>query len=401
MNEKNKKAIIIGCGIAGTTLALSLEKIGVKSTIYEAELSPPSFGILSLTTNGLQVLKFLDIFESKDKINEEAKIFFYDDKGKTKFSMAFGKFLIETFGSGMIIIRREELINSLINKVKSKGMPIQFGKKLIDVKENGNKVTAYFKDETFAESDFLVGCDGMKSNTRKTVFPEANSPTYSGFVGVATELTKGTKHDFSDYAFHMTFGKKTFSGSTVDNHGNRTWWSFLPFPESSLKTELKKISNPEWTQKLLQIHSDDPKIKEFINLSNERYVLIPIYDLPHLEKWHTQRICLIGDAAHGTSPHIGQGAAISMEDAVVLAKCIRDIPSLENAFEKFEELRKPRAERIVKEAQNTGKFVLTKNPIKRRFSNILLSLTLRESAVKKRQNWIFSYTIDWNKKIKI
>ena len=135
--NRDQNVIIIGCGIAGTTLALSLEKIGVKSTIYEAESSSPSFGILSLTANGLQVLKFLDIFEDKDNINEEAKIFFYDDKGKTKFSMAFGKFLMDTFGSGMIILRREELINFLIKKVKSKKIPIQFGKKTCQCKRNG------------------------------------------------------------------------------------------------------------------------------------------------------------------------------------------------------------------------------------------------------------------------
>lgn len=352
-----------------------------------------------MTANGLQVLKLLDVFEDKDDINEEAKILFYDNKGKTKFSMEFGKFLKDTFGSGMIILRREELINSLIKKVESKEIPIEFGKKLVDVKEMENKITAYFEDGTFAEADFLVGCDGMKSKTRKSVFPKANSPIYSGSVAIATELPKGAKHDFTDYAFHMTFGKQTFSGSTVDNIGNRVWWSYLAFPESSLKTELKKISNSEWTKKLLQIHKDDPKIKEFIALSKEDYVSIPLYDLPHLETWHNEKICLIGDAAHGTSPHIGQGAAISMEDTVILAKCIRDIPNMENAFEKFEQLRKPRAEKIVKEAQNTGKFVLMKNPIKRRFSKILLSLTLSVSAFKKRQNWIFSYKIDWDEKI--
>ena len=398
--NKDQNAIIIGCGIAGTTLALSLEKIGIKSTIYEAEPSPPSFGILSLTSNGLQVLKLLDIFENKDEINEEAKIFFYDNKGNTKFSMNFGKFLKETFSSGMIILRREELINSLIKKVTSKGIQIEFGKKLVNVKETKNGVSAYFEDGTSVESDFLVGCDGMKSKTRKTVFPKANSPAYSGSVAIATEIANGIKHDFADYAFHMTFGKQTFSGSTVDDKGNRTWWSYLTFPESSLKTELKKVSNSEWTKRLLQIHKEDPKIKEFIKLSKEDYVPIPLYDLPHLETWHNERVCLIGDAAHGTSPHIGQGAAISLEDAVVLAKCIRDIPILEESFEKFEQLRKPRAERIVKEAQNTGKFVLMKNPIKRRFSKIFLSLTLSVSAFKKRQNWIFSYKIDWDEKIK-
>ena len=69
-------------------------------------------------------------------------------------------------------------------------------------------------------------------------------------------------------------------------------------------------------------------------------------------------MCLIGDAAHAPLPYIGQGAAISIEDAVVLAKCLRDIPNIEESFAKFESLRKGRAEKIVKESQKSAKIYL-------------------------------------------
>ena len=77
--------------------------------------------------------------------------------------------------------------------------------------------------------------------------------------------------------------------------------------------------------------------------------------IPHLPTWHKNTICLIGDAAHATSPYVGQGAAMAMEDAVILSMCLRDIPDVNDAFTKFEKLRKKRTEKIVKTSQQSGK----------------------------------------------
>lgn len=109
-------------------------------------------------------------------------------------------------------------------------------------------------------------------------------------------------------------------------------------------------------------------------------------------------MCLIGDAAHAPLPYIGQGASISMEDAVVLAKCLRDIPNIEQSFAKFEFLRKERAEKIVKESQKSAKIYLNTGFMGKLF-RVFSFFILQESNFKRGQNWIFLYKIDWDEKV--
>ncbi len=89
---------------------------------------------------------------------------------------------------------------------------------------------------------------------------------------------------------------------------------------------------------------------------------------------------------------------MAMEDAIILAKCLRDIPNWNNAFEKFEKLRKERTEKIVKTSEQSGKFMTSTNPIGKLFRRMLLPSLIKSYA--KRLDWIFSYKIDWDEKIK-
>jgi len=76
-------------------------------------------------------------------------------------------------------------------------------------------------------------------------------------------------------------------------------------------------------------------------------VALNAYDLPTVRRWHTDTMVLVGDAAHAASPAAGQGASMTIEDSVVLAKCLRDIPSFPEAFRTYERLRRPRVEQMV------------------------------------------------------
>ena len=136
----------------------------------------------------------------------------------------------------------------------------------------------------------------------------------------------------------------------------------------------------------------------FIKSTENKHVRIPLYVIPHLSTWHKDHICLIGDAVHATSSFTGQGAAMAMDDAVVFAMCLRDIPQLNQAFTKFEKLRKKRVERMVKTSQQSDKFMTTTNPIGKLFRKLLLSYSIK--SYTKKLDWIFSYKIDWDEKIK-
>ena len=395
--SKDQNAIIIGCGIAGPSIAIMLKRIGIDSEIYESEKNTSDFGILSFTPNAVRSVKTLGIYDML-QADPSPNVYFYNHHGKQiKMPDMITELKKAKVDNGMML-RRSHVIQTLSQKAIQDGIPIHFEKKLVDILEENSHIAAIFSDGTQAKGDFLIGCDGPFSKTRKIVMPEVSSPTYSGRIWIGVDADTLVQHNLSPNAFHMTFGKKVYSGTIVFSDKKTIWWTNVPCSSDKLR-EFKALSPENLTQKLLELHKDDHElILEFIKSTKNRHIRIPLCVIPHLDNWHKGRVCLIGDAAHATSPFIGQGAAMAMEDAIVLAMCLRDIPNMNNAFEKFEKLRKERTEKIVKTSEQSGKFMTSTNPIGKLFRRVLLPSLIK--SYTKRLDWVFSYNIDWDKKIK-
>ena len=107
-----------------------------------------------------------------------------------------------------MMLRRSHVIQILTQKAAEKEIPIHFEKKLVDILEKNDHVVAIFSDGTQAKGDFLIGCDGPFSKTRKIIMPEISSPTYTGRIWIGGDVRDLVQHDLSPNAFHMTFGKK-------------------------------------------------------------------------------------------------------------------------------------------------------------------------------------------------
>jgi FAD-dependent urate hydroxylase len=105
-------------------------------------------------------------------------------------------------------------------------------------------------------------------------------------------------------------------------------------------------------------------------------------------------VCVIGDAAHAMLPSAGQGASMAMEDAVVLAKCLRDRKSPVEAFAAFEERRKDRVEKVAKNARRNSNRKAPSNVVTRKFRDLVLPffLTMGVKSAKR----TYSYTVDWD-----
>jgi 2-polyprenyl-6-methoxyphenol hydroxylase-like FAD-dependent oxidoreductase len=120
----------------------------------------------------------------------------------------------------------------------------------------------------------------------------------------------------------------------------------------------------------------------------------PTYDFPTVRTWHNDRMIIIGDAAHAASASSGQGASMAIEDAVVLAKCLRDEPRVQDAFARYEQLRR---ERIVAQGKKNGD---GKTP--GLFGRVVRDLVLRlmfsseRSGATKAMDWIFDHRLDWH-----
>jgi 2-polyprenyl-6-methoxyphenol hydroxylase-like FAD-dependent oxidoreductase len=124
------------------------------------------------------------------------------------------------------------------------------------------------------------------------------------------------------------------------------------------------------------------------------------HDMPSVPTWHRGSMVIVGDAAHATSPASGQGASMAIEDAVVLAKCLRDLPDIRQAFAAYEQLRRERVERVVAQGgrSSSGKAA---GPIARVLRDLMLPVFLKRAAGGGERSlaWMYGYHIDWDEKM--
>jgi FAD-dependent urate hydroxylase len=124
----------------------------------------------------------------------------------------------------------------------------------------------------------------------------------------------------------------------------------------------------------------------------------PTYDIPTVRTWHRDGMVLVGDAVHAASPASGQGAAMAFEDAVELARCLRDRPSVTEAFAAYEQLRRRRVEAVVARGKRTGD-AKAPGPVGRwvrdRLVMPLVASSMRRSGAT-RDAWLTGHHIDWD-----
>ncbi|WP_420545849.1 FAD-dependent oxidoreductase [Nitrosopumilus sp.] len=304
----------------------------------------------------------------------------------------------------------EKIIENIINECMKhlpqeygnlciENIKIEWGKKLKKIEsEKGQGITAYFEDGTETKGDLLIGCDGIHSKTRTLMMPDFPSPTYTGTVLVGGIIDDLMQTSLAPNTYHMTFGKNLHFGNLFEKLGRKLWWTYVPYPEDSVKNRTK-VSWDEWKKKLLFLLKDEHlTVRKSIEMTKETLLYLPIYNIPHLPTWHKGHVCLIGDAAHAISPHAGQGATMAIEDAVVLAKCLRDIYDIQDAFSKYQQLRKDRVEKMISMARRSGGMFTTTNPIGKIVRNAISPFMIKLST--KGFDEIYGYKVDWDKKIK-
>jgi 2-polyprenyl-6-methoxyphenol hydroxylase-like FAD-dependent oxidoreductase len=396
MANNQRKALIIGCGIAGPVTALFLQRAGIEATIYEAQPAPQdeAGAFLVLAPNGVNVLKTLGLDgEIQAAGFPFAGMRFLNGAGKAIGQMD-NRDDVARYGAGSVLIKRGQLHRRLREAALRQGIQVEFGKKLtgLDLPPGGG-VIAHFADGTTATGDFLIGCDGIHSRTCRLILPDAPPPQYTGLVDCGGFTRVPGLADTGGW-MHMIFGQRAFLGYCVTPDGEVFWFNNTPHPSEPARDELQAITGEAWRQRLLALHADDPEpVPAILAATTGEIGKWPVYDIPFLPTWHKGPVCLVGDAAHATSPHAGQGASMALEDAIVLAKCVRDIPDLERAFIAYQLLRKERVEEITLQARRTGQSKSTQNPLALWLRDHLLPLFLRLGERANRQ--VFEYRVAW------
>jgi 2-polyprenyl-6-methoxyphenol hydroxylase-like FAD-dependent oxidoreductase len=389
-----RTALLIGGGIAGPAAAMALQKAGIDPVIYEARPAGAdgAGAFLTLAPNGADALRAIEADAPALAAGfPTPAIVLRSWTGKYLGSGPTG----QRGGMPSQTLKRAGLYMALHEEAARRGVRIERGKRLVDAKQVGDEVRAVFADGSEAVGDMLIGCDGVHSALRRIIDPAAPSPSYAGLIN-SGGYASGVPVDAAPGGYEMIFGKQAFFGYTVAPGGEVWWFANVPRRGEPSRDELAAIPGDQWRRQLLQLYAADagPAVA-LIESTPDLMAVSPIHTMPRLPAWHAGRMIVIGDAAHAPSPTSGQGASLSIEDAVVLAQCLRDLPGPEEAFTRFEALRRPRVERIIKAAARINNSKAA-GPVGRHLRDAILPLVFKAAANSKQATRPFEHHIDWD-----
>lgn len=371
-------ALIIGGGIAGAVTALALKKAGITPTVYEAyPTGADDVGaFLTIMNNGLDALRAVEAHQPViDNSFAANAVENFDADGELVDRQIIGD---DVDINGPRTLTRATLYRVLHGEVARRGVDIVHGKRLVAAETNQTgRVVARFADGTEVEGDFLIGADGIHSATRSIIDSEAPRPRYAG-LNIAYGYAHGDHLPAAANSYRMIFGKEAFFGYTTEPGGQTYWFARLPGAE--LTAEQIAQTTPDQSKRRLidAFACDKTPAAQIVEATGEAIFLSNAYDVPETPNWHAASMVVVGDAAHAASPAAGQGASMAIEDSVILAKCLRDLPDARQAFQTFEGHRRERVERLVAASAQQGTRS-TKGPVK------------QES-----REWLYRHHIDWD-----
>ena len=361
--DVNRRALIIGAGPAGSTAAIALTRIGIEVRVFErqSELVRAGAG-LGVQSNALRALQKLGVGERIVDAGTELRAQeICDIRGRVMFSFPQGE-VADEYGTPTISLLRSDVQRALLDAIPEGAL--RMGAECVRVEQDEDGVSATFADGSVERGALLVGADGGRSVVRRHVYGEPDRPPrYSGFTSWRAVAQIGAGALPQDTSRTFLGAGKQFVMFPVG--GERIYWGLMKGePEGGRDA-------PEELRPLLLAHLRGfPEVaRALVEATDPADVLrTDVHDRDPERTWHRGRVLVIGDAAHMTTPFAGQGAGISMEDAVVLAKelsltqGLRDQRMLGSALASFERARKPRCEGIVSTSRRRGQLFSWSNP---------------------------------------
>lgn len=373
--------IIIGGGIGGLCTALALRRKGFGVQVYEtvSEIKAAGAGII-LASNAMNVLARLGLAAQLHDVGLTLeRLELTDAAGKALFRVASRAELMRDYGAPIVAALRARLYERLLNALPPDIVVTNKHFERYATSDTG--VTAYFADGTQAQGDILIGADGIRSAVRRQLLPNIGL-RYSGqtsYRGVANIAMRGTLAE----AAREAWGSQIRVG-LVPVGFEQTYW-FTSEPTAAGGSDADKASAK---RRLLAWAGEfaEPTAEIIANTPDASLIRTDMYDLPPLPTWHSGRVALLGDAAHATTPNLGQGGCQAIEDAFVIAEVLHKHGATDphSAFIEYEHIRKPKAEMIVARSRQFGALVHMKYGWQRVLRNG--ALRLMPAALGQRQN---------------
>jgi FAD-dependent urate hydroxylase len=391
------RALVIGAGVAGPVLAIALKRVGIDVCLFEREQSDERRGgsWLTFQANGMDALRAIGLAEPVESLGFDLDtIRFVNGRGRTLGRMPLAA--PRSDGQLSQMMRRDDLYRVLTQLAVEYGIEVQHGKRLVDATPDGPGVRASFADGTTATGDLLVGCDGTHSRVRTIIDPDAAAPRYVPVLNIGGYVP-GFTVDVPPREVRMQFGTRCFFAWMPTPDGGTVWFANPPLADEPAHGVLSGMSDEGWRAWLHTLMDGDVgPAPEIIDAAPGPMFGWATYDLPVVRRWHRARMLIIGDAAHATAPSAGQGASMALEDAVILAKCLRDESDVDAACTLFEAVRRRRVERIVKHGAR-GTNSKAAGPIGRIVRDALLPIAFARAARDggRSMTWLQGHHIDF------
>ncbi|EJU02892.1 FAD/NADP-binding domain-containing protein [Dacryopinax primogenitus] len=357
----SQSVIIIACGIAGSVLAMLLKHKGFSPIIYERHAEIQQAGIsLGLSPQTFKVLNILGLAEKLITLGVPLDEFvtWSELRGEIIGRKDAPANALKWLGWPQITISRSTYARFLYDSAVERSVEMHFSKKLVDVKQDGDKVHAVFEDGTEAQGDLLVGCDGLHSAVRNVLFGK-EEVKYSGLIQVGGFAPIPDAFKSAKSIFYQVFGEGAHFLASRVSDTQVAWATTIPQPTET-QEDWRRMSLAETKEmvKHLQVSTWNHGPSELVNSATfvTRYGL---YERPILPVWHKGRVVLVGDAAHPTGPHMGQGSNQAMEDCYHIVRLLCKAESwtnttLEAAFTEYERIRIPIVTKSVGQAKIQG-----------------------------------------------
>jgi 2-polyprenyl-6-methoxyphenol hydroxylase-like FAD-dependent oxidoreductase len=337
---------IVGAGMGGMTAAATLSRIGFDVRLYEQATRFERIGAgIQMMPNSMKVLRGIGVeerlrqtaFEPYSHLNREW------DTGRVKRELPMPESL---FGAPYLCMHRADLHQALSGAVPEDILRLR--KKLVGLSESRRRITLSFADGTREHADAVIGADGVHSIVREII------------IGPDIPIHKGR------IAYRAIFSSALLNGRDIGPSRTK-WWGIdrhiVIYYTTATRSELYFVTSvpepAEWmTRESWSAKGDVKELREAYEgfHSDVRAVLEAcpdchkwaILEREPLSRWSKGRIVLLGDACHPMTPYMAQGAATSIEDAAILARCLEEVDGedIEGAFRRYEAHRKPRTSRI-------------------------------------------------------
>jgi len=367
-----KKITIIGAGIGGLTTAIALIQKGFEVEIFE---NAPAFkkagSGINLAINAMQVYKRLGLYEEIFRKGNYTNKMCARKSNLDVLTVANLKSFEQQYGVKTVAIHRAVLHNILLKHIGN--TKIHLNKKLKKLEQKNDKVQLYFDDGSTHQAEIVIGADGLHSKVRQSLF--ANSEIRDAEQICWRGISKAKIDGEFREELNELWGKGSRFGFVRISEDEIYWFGLInKKKQHDMNVNIQDIFS--------SYHSTVHKI--ILKTPKEDIICNEIWDLKPLDKWYDKNVCLIGDAAHATTPNMGQGACQAVESALAFSLCLSEEEDLEKAFAKYQKKRIAKANSITKMSWAMGKIAQTNNPVLALMRNIFAKAT--PELVSKKQN---------------